>query len=438
LRPLITAGLLVVSILFSAGALAREGSDQNWAFHAQATFVLQANARFHSPYQGPNSLDHRSHAKETFDLTAYLGVRPWKGAEVWVNPEIDQGFGLSNTLGTAGFPSGEAYKVGKVNPYAKLPRWFLRQTIDLGGAKEKIDPDLNQLAGRQTANRIVLTIGKFSVVDVFDTNDHAHDPRSNFLNWTIIDAGTFDYAANAWGYTYGSAAELYEGPWTFRAGIFALSDVPNSEKLDSSFKQNELVGEIEHRHSIHSLPGTLKVTIFRNRGRMGRFEDAIRLAEIAGGPADIVAVRRTRSRAGVSFDFEQQVAKATLVFVKGGVADGGIEPFEFTDVDRTLAAGVSIKGEAWGRANDTFGIAGVINGIGGVHEQFLNLGGLGILVGDGKLPHPGPEQLIEGYYDFAIAKELHVSVDGQFINHPAYNRDRGPVPVAAVRVHAEF
>jgi high affinity Mn2+ porin len=415
-----------------------EAREQDWAIHAQSTFVLQANARFRSPYQGPNSLDHRSHAKETFDLTGYLGVRPWSGAEIWVNPEIDQGFGLSNTLGAAGFPSGEAYKVGKTNPYAKLPRWFVRQTINLGGEEEKVDAQLNQLAGRQTADRLVVTAGKFGVIDVFDTNDQAHDPRSDFLNWTIIDAGTFDYAANAWGYTYGAAAELYEGPWTFRGGFFALSDVPNSEKLDSSFGQNELVGEIEHRHSIDGQPGKLKITLFRNRGRMGRFADAIRLAQLTGAPADISAVRRTQSRAGVSFNLEQQVSKSVSFFVKGGLANGNVEPFEFTDVDRSLAAGFIVNGRSWGRRDDTIGIAAVGNGISAVHERFLDLGGLGILVGDGKLPRPGPEQIVEAYYDFALAKGFHVSLDGQFVSHPAYNRDRGPVPVGAVRLHAEL
>ncbi|HSR00889.1 MAG TPA: carbohydrate porin, partial [Sphingomicrobium sp.] len=295
-----------------------------------------------------------------------------------------------------------------------------------------------QLAGSQTANRLVLTAGKFGVVDVFDTNDQAHDPRSDFLNWTIIDAGTFDYAANAWGYTYGAAAELYDGPWTLRGGFFALSDVPNSEKLDSSFGQNELVGEIEHRHSIDGQPGKLKITLFRNRGRMGRFADAIRLAQLTGAPADISAVRRTQSRAGMSFNLEQQVSKAVSFFVKGGLADGNVEPFEFTDVDRSLAAGLTVNGNCWGRRDDTIGIAAVVNGISAVHERFLDLGGLGILVGDGKLPHPGLEQIIEAYYDFAITKGLHVSLDGQFINHPAYNRDRGPVPIGAVRIHAQL
>lgn len=430
--------LLASPQALAAGTSADQDPDERWAIHGQSTLVLQANARFHSPYEGPNSLDHRSNAKETFDATAYLGVRPWAGAEIWVDPEIDQGFGLSNTLGAAGFPSGEAYKVGKSSPYAKVPRWFLRQTINLGGERLKVDPDLNQLGGRQTKDRLVLTIGKFGVVDVFDTNDQAHDPRRDFLNWTAIDAGTFDYAANAWGYTYGAAAELYRGPWTLRAGLFALSDVPNSEKLDSSFEQNELVGEIEHRHSIRGQPGKLKITIYRNRGVMGAFEDAIRLAELTGEPADIAAVRRMQTRAGVSFNIEQEVSRAASLFVKGGIANGNLEPYEFTDVDRTIAVGMTFKGQAWGRADDQLGLVGVLNGISRVHERFLDLGGLGILVGDGQLPHPGAEEIVEAYYDLALSKGFHISIDGQFINHPAYNRDRGPVPLGAIRLHAQF
>lgn len=438
MKRLTAAALFSASFTVCGSASPAAVPEEAWAIHAQATFVLQANARFHSPYQGLNSLDHRSHTRETFDLTLYAGVRPWNGAEVWINPEIDQGFGLSNTLGVAGFPSGEAYKVGKASPYAKLQRWFLRQTINLGGETEKTDADLNQLAGQQRAHRLVLTVGKFGVVDVFDTNGQAHDPRSDFLNWTVIDAGTFDYAANAWGYTYGAAAELYSGSWAIRGGVFALSDVPNSEKLDSSFEQNELVGELEHRHSIGSKPGKLKITFFRNRGRMGRFEDAISLGELTGRSPDIAAVRRMRSRAGASFNVEQQLSDNASVFVKGGIANGNIEPYEFTDVDRTIVAGATIRGSAWGRSEDRLGLALGVNDITDVHKRFLNLGGLGILIGDGKLPHPRPEEIVEAYYDFALAKPVHLSLDGQFVDHPAYNRDRGPVPLGAIRIHAQF
>lgn len=436
--PLACTWLLAGSSLVSSAASAQETSGQNWAVHAQTTLVLQANARFRSPYQGPNSLDPRAHAKETFDLTGYFGLRPWKGAEVWINPEIDQGFGLSNTLGVAGFPSGEAYKVGKTYPYAKLPRWFLRQNINLGGESENAEADLNQFAGKRTSNRLVFTIGKFGVVDVFDTNEQAHDPRSDFMNWTVIDAGTLDYAANAWGYTYGTAAELYAGTWTVRAGIFALSNVPNSVSLDSSFAQHEIDGEVEHRHSIGGHQGKLMVTVFLNHGRMARFEDTIRTAEATNQPADIAAARHMRNRAGISFSLEQQLTNASSLFVKGGVANGNIEPFEFTDVDRSVAAGFTVKGYSWGRSEDTIGIAAVVNDISMIHKRFLDAGGLGILIGDGKLPNPRLEQIVEAYYDFAFAKGAHISLDGQFINHPAYNRDRGPVFVGAVRIHQQL
>ena len=120
--------------------------QQDWAFYAQTTFVYQYHPAFTSPYQGTNSLTPSAQGKETFDLTLFGGVRLWRGAEFWINPEIDQGFGLSNTVGVAGFPSGEAYKVGSTQPYGRIPRAFLRQTINLGGATIKVEADLKQLA----------------------------------------------------------------------------------------------------------------------------------------------------------------------------------------------------------------------------------------------------------------------------------------------------
>jgi high affinity Mn2+ porin len=319
-----------------------------------------------------------------------------------------------------------------------LHRFFLRQTIDLGGEREKVDADINQLGGSQTADRVVLTVGKFAVGDVFDTNQYAHDPRNDFLNWSLIDAGTFDYAANAWGYTYGAAAELYRGRWAVRAGVFDLSTVPNSERLDPTFSQFQLVGEGEERHEIAGQPGKLKVTVFETRGRMGSFEDALRLAQQTGGPADIAAVRNYRTRRGVSFGLEQQVAADVGVFARGGVARGDLEPYEFSDIDRTISAGVSMKGSRWSRPDDTWALAGVVNGISRVHQEFLDAGGTGILVGDGQLPHPRDEQILETYYDLAVGGPLRLSVDYQFVNHPAYNRDRGPVSIGAVRLHVQF
>jgi len=163
-----------------------------FAFHGQATFLGQYDPPFRAPYSGPNSLAPNI-PRATTDVTLYAGARLWNGAEAWINPEIDQGFGLSGTLGVAGFTSGEAYKVGADFPYTRLHRAFVRQTIDLGGDVQKVDAGLNQFSGSQTSDRLVLTVGKIGVVDIFDTNKYAHDPRSDFMNWSIVDTGTFDY-----------------------------------------------------------------------------------------------------------------------------------------------------------------------------------------------------------------------------------------------------
>jgi high affinity Mn2+ porin len=407
----------------------------NFAVHGQTTFLEQYDPPFHSPYTGANSLIPNQ-GRETFDATAFLGWRLWDGGELWINPEIDQGFGLSSTLGVAGFPSGEAYKVGESVPYARLPRAFIRQTINLGGDEQKVDAAANQFGGTQTANRLVFTIGKFGVTDIYN-NKYAHDPRGDFMNWSLIDTGTFDYAADAWGFTYGAAAEWYQGDWTVRGGIFDQSTVPNSSDLDTTFQQFQWVGEIERRYEFLGQPGKIAVTGFLTRGRMGAFADAIALVQATGGPADITAVRQYRSRGGVSLNLEQQITEQLGVFARAGWADGDIEPYDFSDIDRTAAAGLSLAGKQWGRPDDTFRIAGVVNGITKIHEEFLNDGGLGILVGDGMLPHPGPEQIIETNYTLPVSY-FKLTLDYQFIVNPGYNEDRGPASVIAARLHSDF
>ena len=408
----------------------------SFAVHAQTTFMEQYAPPFHSPYVGQNSLIPNQ-GRETWDTTLGVGVKLWQGAEFWFDPEIDQGFGLSATEGIAGFPAGTAFKVGSSVPYARLHKAFVRQTIDLGGEVQKVDAGFNQFAGSQTADRLVITIGKFAVTDVFDTNKYANNPRHDFMNWALINTGTFDYAGDAWGYTYGAAAEWYRGDWTLRGGLFDLSLVPNSQELDTSFGQFQWLGEIERRYDLWGHPGKVAITGFLSRGRMGTFQDAIDLAQITGSPADITAVRKYQSRGGVSMNLEQEITTDLGLFMRAGWADGNIEPFDYTDIDRTVAAGLSLKGKQWGRPDDTFGLAGIVNGISKVHEQFLNDGGLGILVGDGMLPHPGPEQIVETYYAFPLLAST-VTLDYQFIVNPAYNRDRGPVSVLGARWHTEF
>jgi len=440
-----------VAHAFVTKALPAPDSD-NVNFHGQYTFTWQGYPGFRSSIpDGPNSLPRGGEGRETNDATLYAGLRLWKGAELWVNPEVDQGFGLANTHGTAGFTSGESYKLGADDPYARVQRYFVRQTVDLGGATQKIDADVNQFAASPTENRLVIWVGKFAVVDVFDTNKYANNPKMDFLNWSMTNAGTFDYAGDAWGYSYAAAAEWYQGRFTLRGGVFDLSATPAgggmnapAYGLDEGFNQLQYVGEIEERHELLGQPGKLKLTAFLSHGRAGDFSDAVAAAATPGNPnfgnpSNALAADRTyRNRTGVSLNLEQQVNETIGVFARAGWADGNIGPWDFTDIDRTVQAGVSIGGKQWGRPDDTVGIAGVINGLAPAHIAYFAAGGSGILIGDGALTNYGLEQIIEAYYSYAITATAKVSFDYQFIANPAYNADRGPVNVFAGRFHAAF
>jgi high affinity Mn2+ porin len=414
-------------------------APQLWAIHGQATSIWMLQPAFQSPYQGPQSLSPAANGRETVDTTLYLGVRPWRGAEIWINPEMDQGFGLGDVTGAAGYINAESSKVGELYPYYQMPRGFFRQIIDLGGATETVDPDLNQLGGTQTANRLVLTLGKFSVTDIFDNNDYAHDPRNDFLNWSIVDMGAFDYAANAWGYTYGAAAEWYQGRWTARAGAFDLSTVPNGEKLDDRFgQQMQYVGEIEERHTLWGQPGAIRVLYWLSRGMLGSYGDALAAAAATGGVPSMADVRRERSKDGIGVNIQQQITPAFGVFARASANNGGVEADEYTDISQSVSAGLSLAGNGWGRANDVFGLAGAVNTISHEAKEYFAAGGLGILIGDGQLPEAGPEQIIETYYSVPVMHYAHLTGDYQIINNPAYDRERGPVSVFLLRLHAQF
>jgi high affinity Mn2+ porin len=303
-------------------------------FHGQTTFVWQGYPAMRSPYAGANSLSGSGQGRETVDLTLYAGIRLWQGAELWFSEEINQGFGLADSHGVAGFPSGEAFKLGSSYPYTRLQRAFIRQTISLGGESEKVNAGIGQFANWQTANRVVITVGRFEVPDIFDTNKYANSPRTDFLNWSLINAGTFDFAGDAWEYTYGAAVEWYFGRWTLRGGVFDESASPeggispDAFGLDPSFQQFQLVGEIEERHELWGQPGKLKITGYVSRGRAGRYQDAIAVAQITGQPADITAVRNYTSCPGVSINLEQQILPTVGLFVRAGWADPNVEPWD--------------------------------------------------------------------------------------------------------------
>ena len=436
----ICLGLLLLTMLnahaFEVSPVSAEtGTEDNWSIHGQLTFVEQWHPSFNAPYTGANSLSPKSNSGETFDATLFLGRKLWNGAELYINPEIDQGFGLSDTLGLAGFSSGEAYKVGAADPYYRMPRAFIRQTFNLGGENIVLENAANQVGKAITSNNVIVTLGKFGVVDIFDTNTYAHDARGDFLNWSSLDAGAFDYAADAWGFTYGSAVEWSQDWWTLRSGLFALSTVPNNTNIDLSFQQYEWVGEFEERHDFLGHPGKLKVLGFVNRGYMGSYSDAINAAN--GSTPDTALVRKLAYRPGIAMNFEQEIKPGFGIFARASINDGTQEAFEFSEINQSVSAGFSLQGDLWQRNQDTLGFVQIVNGLSADARAYFALGGIGILIGDGALNY-APERISEAYYNYALMPHIKLGINYQYVVNPAYNQDRGPVNIFAFRIHGEF
>lgn len=413
--------------------------DPAWySLHAQATFTDQGHPSFaHSAPDGPQSLASKAQNAETTDVTLFMGLKI-ENLELYANPEMDQGFGLSDTYGVAGFPSGEAYKVGEHDPYFTLPRAFGRYVVDLGGERQDVADGPNQVAGSADANNLTFTFGKFSVVDIFDNNAYAHDPRSDFFNWSMIDMGAFDYAANAWGYTYGGTAEWNQDWWTLRAGLFDMSRQPNDKYLVRGLGQNQAVFEAEERHTIGEHPGKVRALFFLSSADMASYDDALALASVTGSSPDVSLVRRRQVRPGGGLNFEQELTSDVGAFLRASMNDGTKEAFEFSEINQSLSGGLSWKGTAWEREDDTIGLGGALNGISSEARQYLAAGGMGIVIGDGQLPSYAAEDLIEAYYKATLVKGVALTFDYQCAIHPAYNADRGPIHLYGVRLHTEY
>jgi high affinity Mn2+ porin len=410
----------------------------DWSIHGQTTFIDQGYGRIRSLYQGPNSLLAKGQVEETWTTTAFIGRKLWDGGEVYFNPELAQGSGLSSTLGLAGFSNGEAQKAGATFPRMRAQRYFLRQTFGFGGEQETVEDAANQFAGKRDIDRITLTIGRFAIGDFFDANSYAHDPRADFLNWSMWSSAAYDFPADLPGFTRGAVAEFNRKDWTLRAGLFQVPDAPNSDVL--KFNTGGAAVEFEDRYTLLGKAGKFRVGAFLNRGQTANYRDVI--AAAAADPsldinAAVLALRQTRSKEGFYVNVEQSIDRDIGIFGRASWNDGQNEILSFTDIDRGVSGGVSVKGRGWGRPGDTFGFGGAVNGLSSAHRDFLAAGGLGLLIGDGAINYR-TERLIETYYAIGLTPLATLSFDYQFIANPAYNADRGPVSIFATRLHIEF
>ena len=409
--------------------------SDRWEIHGQTTYLGQGYPAFRAPYTGTNSLTPARQAQATWSNSLYLNARLWEGGEVYYNPELLQGFGLSDTVGVAGFPSGEAQKSNFPYPHYNTSRLYVRQTFGFGGEQEELASGQQQLAGKVDVNRLTLQAGKFSVGDVFDGNAYAKDTRRDFMNWSIWAPGAFDYAADKLGLTYGMTAELNQKNWALRGGYFLMGAVSNSNNFDTQvFRRGQYVAELETRYSLFSRPGKLRTIGWVSSANSGSYRETL------NNPAlnlDIAQTRTGRLKYGYVFNVEQSVTDDIGLFGRWSWNNGKTEIMSFTDIDASLSLGTSIKGTKWGRPDDTIGIAGAINALSNDHRDFIAAGGLGPLIGDGQLNYR-KERILETYYAYALTKAITLTADYQFVTNPAYNADRGPVHVFSGRLHGEF
>jgi high affinity Mn2+ porin len=436
MRTLATLLLLIVYKCTLAQLPDDSTKDRGWTFHAQATSIWQYHPTFSAKYSGKNSLQTSEPGQVSFTGTVFAGRKLWKQAALYFNPEVAGGSGLSSATGVAGFPNGETFRIGSKQLKVYIARLYLEQKIALGTGSTRQPDDVNQLQQQTPATYLSIRAGKFSLADFFDDNSYSHDPREQFMNWSLMSYGAWDYPANTRGYTIGAVVEYHTPVWAVRLGVTQMPEYANGPTLDNQIsKVHGITVEGEKNIRINNRSGVVRLLLFHNLARMGNYEEAIKNTQ---GP-DIVSVRGdTRSKNGFGVSLEQQISGEAGIFMRGSWNDGTNETWAFTEIDRSLSGGIVWNGEAWSRQHDELGAAVVINGISDPHRNYLKAGGYGFIIGDGNLNY-GHETIFEAYYKFSIPVVfLSVSPDYQFVLNPAYNKDRGPVHIFGVRAHVQW
>jgi high affinity Mn2+ porin len=433
MKPII---ILAYCLAATSSAFAGEssGEDSPFELHAQTTYIRQFKPSFSAPYSGPNSLRAAREASYTLTGTLFMAWRHGD-TEIYLNPEAVEGVPLSGLHGLGGFTNGEVQRGVGPELRAYRARLFVRRTWNLAGEFEEKASDQNQVKARYAAERFVLTAGNISVLDVFDVMDYSRDARTQFMNWASLTYGAWDYPADARGYTWGAAAEYITPNWQFRAGRFLVPVESNGLRLESAFlRRYGDVAEVEAPYHLAGRPAIARALVFRNRVTAGAYEDA---SAMTGVPPDITLVRRPQSKRGFGLSTQVEVAEDLGAYVRAGWNDGHTESFMFTEIDRSVAAGVLLKGRSWGRPDDSVGFACYINGLSKPHRDYLAAGGQGFFLGDGRLSY-ATERILETFYSFSLAKKTSLSLGFQRIANPGYNRDRGPADFLSIRVHAEI
>jgi hypothetical protein len=412
--------------------------------HLQTTFNWQKHPAFSAAYSGPNSIVTAAESMYTFSGTAFLGIKPWNGTAFFYNAEMVEGVPFStNLVGLGGFTNGEITRAGGTSPSYYRQRLFLRQTWNNGGGAESRESSQNQLVETVDHNRVVLTIGNFSTLDVIDGNRYAKDPRTQFMNWGNWTYSAYDYAADARGFGWGAIVEWIHDDWALRGGRMTGPQEPNMLPTDMALDKHygDQI-EVEHSHTWAARPGKVRVLVWHNRAKLAAFNDALNWLKANPGtytsPDALYAVRNTeRDKQGIGLNLEQEFNDHFGAYLRLMQTDGRTETHAFTEVDASFSSGLAFNGEAWGRAQDSAGVSYLQNRLSDDRRRFLAAGGISFFLGDTQLNYR-PEHIMESYYSLHLYKNSWLTADYQFIQNPAYNADRGPLHVFACRLHAEY
>jgi high affinity Mn2+ porin len=209
----------------------------------------------------------------------------------------------------------------------------------------------------------------------------------------------------------------------------------NGLQLDDNVRRAHAdTAELEIDHTMLGQDGKSRFLIFDNHAHMGSYE------AVLANPAynlDISQTRSYSSKYGAAINIEQSLNGWSGAFLRLGWNNAQTETWAFTEIDRSAAVGLSFTGRPWHRADDTLGIAALVNGLSHEHAEYLAAGGYGFIIGDGRLDY-APEEIAEMYYSGQVSRGLSLSLDVQYVQNPAYNKDRGPVPIVAMRGHVDL
>jgi hypothetical protein len=424
--------------------MAPHSDDHRWWLSGQVNVIYQGRLPFHSRYQGTNSFRNSAEYKTSLLGTLYTALRPTRSirynTDLILDVEASGGRGLSEALGLAGFTNLDVVRNPSLGSAPYLARYEIHQVIGLTQETTRQEPGFFAVASSVPVRRVELRVGRMTLPDFFDVNGPGSDSHLQFMNWTADNNGAWDYAADTRGYTVGGLAEYDDRTWSLRYGLFAMPVVANGIDLDWAFSRAHAQnGEFELRHSfIPHRKGTERLLFFANRAHMGTYREAVEaVAGTRNTPNILLHEHIGALKYGFGFNAEQELTENLRVFGRFGWNEGQHESYAYTEVDQTVEAGADYAGARWHRPVDKVGLAVVSNAIKRDHQEYLRLGGLGFLLGDGNLNY-GRENLVEGYYNLHAWRGLFYAVDVQHINNPGYNRDRGPAWVGSVRAHVDF